>query len=165
MKIKAKFYITLIVALLASIVCSAEVYALSLEFLNHTDLDFGEMKMGEIKYDVPRDGLKIKCRTSAGTPGWRLKVRLDRPLTNIDDLSSIIPRENIYVYGITTSNDMNNSLLTTPTNLLREVTLYTGAAGEEETDITIKFQMELPPALKQGVFNTNFSDIVFTISE
>jgi len=142
-----------------------EAQALSIDFVNHSALDFGKMRMGDVKREVPFDGVDILCRASAGTPGWTLTVRMDHPMTHVNDFSAIIPRENLRWYGIRTTDANNTSLNTTLTSLQRETTVYTGAAGEEETTITLKFELRLPQELKQGVYDTSLSDIIFTLTE
>jgi hypothetical protein len=144
--------------------------ALSIDFLNYNIIDFGAMDMGQIENNFPSDGFLIKCTASTGTPGWTLTVKLEHPLTHETNTASQIPNTNFEWYLVSTS-DLNNQ----PTNInqLVEFTtydnttnpVYTGLAGEEETDLEIKFRLEIPSALEWGYYDTRFSSIVFTLTE
>jgi hypothetical protein len=131
--------------------------------LNFYSIDFGNMNMGDIKDDIPSIGLIITCTTDQGNP-WYLKIRNDYPLKHISNPASVIPNTNFKWYGVSTSDPTNTSLVTTREDFTYEKTIYSGAAGEgaSGTDITIKFELTLPPILQSGIYSTN---IVFTFTE
>ena len=144
--------------------------ALEIAFTNYDVIDFGEMNLGDIKYDIPRDGLIVKCTASTGTPGWTLTVRIDHPLTHESNIASEIPNTNFKWYLVSTS-DLNNQ----PTNIEQRVEfrtyddvqnpVYTGLANEDETELTLKFQLEIPRDLEWGYYDTHLGRIVFTLTE
>lgn len=136
-----------------------EAAAFSIE-LNYYSIDFGNMNMGGIKDDVPSDGLVITCTTNG--PSWTLKVRDDYPLRHVSNPASIIPDTNFKWYGISTSDATNTSLIMTHEDFTFEKTIYTGLVNELQTNITIKFELTLPPILQSGDYSTN---VVFTLSE
>jgi hypothetical protein len=151
------------------VICGSaqETKALGIEFTNYTAIDFGEMSAGDIKDEVPYERLIIRCTASSGTPGWTLKVKIDHPLTHESNPASIIPNTNFKWYLVNTSDANNN-----PTNLEQRTefttydqTVYTGLAGEAQTDIEMKFQLELPTVLQWGTYSTNYGKIVFTLTE
>jgi len=65
-------------------------------------------------------------------------------------------------YGVSTSNATNTSLVMTREDFTFEKLVYTGAAAEAQTDITMKFELTLPALLEYGNYTTN---IVFTLTE
>ena len=119
--------------------------------------------MGAIKEDIPSNGLVVTCTTDQGN-SWSLKIRDDYPLRHVSDPSSMIPNTNLKWYGLSTSDPSNTSLVTTREDFTIERTIYMGAAGEgaSGTNITMKFELTLPPALQSGTYGTN---IVFTLTE
>jgi len=164
-----KVHTIILVIGIVLVICGSaqETKALGIEFTNYTAIDFGEMSAGDIKDEVPDDGLIIRCTASAGTPGWTLKVKIDHPLTHESNPASLIPNTNFKWYLVSTS-DANNR----PTNLEQRTaleaydqTIYTGLAGEVQTDIKMKFHLELPTILQWGTYNTNYGKIVFTLTE
>lgn len=146
---------------------ASEAKALSIELTNYNIIDFGEMNPGDIKDDVPPDGLVVRCTASSGTSGWTLKIKIDHPLTHVDNPASIIPNTNFKWYVESTSDTDNTSA---NINQREEITTYdktayTGATSEEQTNITLKFQLELPPALQWGTYNTSYGHIILTLTE
>ena len=131
--------------------------------LNYFSVDFGNMDMGVIKDDVPPDGLVVTCTTDQNN-AWSLMIRNDFPLTHVSNPASLIPNTNFRWYGISTSVPSNTSLVLTREDFTYEKTIYSGTAGEvaSGTDITMKFELSLPPLLQSGVYSTN---IVFTFIE
>ena len=134
--------------------------------LNYFSIDFGNMDSGysgSFKDDVPSIGLVATCTTDEGN-AWFLNIRNDGPLTHVSNPASVIPNTYFRWYGISTSDPVNTSLVTAREDFTIERRVYSGAVGEgaSGTDITMKFELTLPPLLQSGSYDTN---IVFTFTE
>lgn len=143
-----------------------ETWALSIE-LSDSTIDFGEMNMGDIKDEVPIHGLNVMCTASPGTVGWTLRIKIEHPLTHVDNPASMIPNTNFKWYVVST-NDPNNiyaALYQRTEFMTYDQTVYVGNAGEEKTTIGMKFQLELPRAIQAGTYNTQYGKIVLTLTE
>ena len=65
--------------------------------IDRDDIDFGIMKPGQTKWDIPATGIKVNVKSNTGNP-WYLRIN------NTDDLSSgsaIIDNDNFFWYGWT----------------------------------------------------------------
>ncbi len=136
-------------------------YALFAIDLNYYSIDFGGMDMGDIKDDVPSNGLIVTLKTDQGNP-WFLRIRTDMPLTHVDNPSQVIPDTHFRWYGVSTSDVTNTTLVTSREDLTVEKTVYSGAAAETETDVTLKFELMLPALLQSGTYETT---VVLTLTE
>lgn len=136
--------------------------------LNLYSVDFGEMNMGvgEINTEIPPQGLDVECMTDAATPGWTLKIRNEYPFRHIFNPASVIPNTNFFWYSVGTTG--NTAQLTYPVNrridFNLEETIYTGAAAENRTTVTLKFELSLPESLilQSGTYETR---VVLTMTE
>ena len=162
-RLKARYFLW--VLFLAILSYPLESMALNIEFTNYNVIDFGTMNRGAIKDDIPTDGLVVRCTTGPATPGWTLKIKSEYPLTHESNPASMIPNTYFKWYGERTSDADNNSLVTMREDFTFEKTVYTGAAGEDQTDITLKFELTLPRDIQWGTYNTNHGRIVFTLTE
>lgn len=157
MKKKINLFLSFIFCIIFILSCD-EARALSIQLMNYTSLDFGSMNAGETKFDVPSNGLIVRCSHTSGK--WTLSIRDDYPLGNITNPASTIPNTNFKWYGVSTSDPSNTSLVTTHEDFTTEKQVYRARAGELSTDITMKFELILPPFLQSGTYKTN---VVFTL--
>lgn len=132
--------------------------------LNYYSIDFGNMDSGasgSYKDDIPPQGVGVTCATDQGN-AWFLKIRNDQPLTHASNPAATIPDTDFKWYGVSTSDPANNSLVTTREDFTVEKTVYSGAAAENQTTITMKFELTVPPVIQSGHYESN---IVFTFTE
>lgn len=125
------------------------------------EINFGQMSPGEIKGDIPSQGVTVRCISDQGN-AWYLRIRLDGQLTHIDSPSSVIPNSNFWWYGSSTTG--TGTLTTAQQNFLSEEIVYQAPVGEGSTgvDINIKFILELPHIIQSGSYG---STIVLTLIE
>lgn len=151
--------LTLIIALS----CVVRAEALSLN-LNLYSVDFGNMDMGDIKTEVPAQGLTVTATTTAATLGWTLRIRNEEPFRHESNPASVIPDTQFRWYAVSTTG--SETRFNYPVNQREDFTyeklIYTGVAGEEETDITLKFELDLPTLLQSGTYRTR---VIFTLTE
>lgn len=134
---------------------------LNLYSINFENMDSGAT--GSYRDNIPTQGLEVTCTTDQG-PAWFLNIRNDQPLTHTSNPASVIPDENFKWYGISTSDPINTSLVTTREDFTIERTIYRGAdnEGANGTTITMKFELTVPPIIQSGPYST---DVVFTFTE
>jgi len=160
---RVKFFVLAILFLVVFSYSDKAEAVFSIE-LNYYSIDFGDMNMGDYKDDVPSNGLIVTCTTDSGQQ-WTLKIRDEWPLSHVSNPASVIPDTRFKWYGLTTSDSATNtSLVTTREDFTFEKNIYTGNAGEgaNGTDITLKFELTLPPVLQSGTYATT---VVFTFTE
>lgn len=158
----------ILIALLLTILShTSDTEALSLEFTNYDIIDFDSMTRGAIKDEIPPDGFIIRCTAGPNTVGWDLSVKIEHPLTHESNPASIIPNTYFKWYGESTSNLTNNSLIMQQRVEFTtfDTLIYTGNVDEDQTDITLKFELTVPRDAQWGTYNTRFGDIVFTLTE
>ena len=135
----------------------------SIEIPETPYIDFGFADPGEILGDIPPDGLDIICTSDLGNP-WFLNIRLDTPLTNVNNPESTIDSENFFAYGISTTGQ--GVLVTERQDLRLDIprTLYSAPAGEglEGININIRFRLDIPRLIQSGRYTTQ---IIFTLTE
>ncbi len=156
-------FLVVITSVFIVVISCVRAEALSLN-LNLYSVDFGNMNMGDIKTEVPAQGLTVTATTSAATAGWTLKIRNEEPFRHQLNPASVIPNTQFRWYAVSTTG--SESRFTYPINQREDFTyeklIYTGVAGEEETDITLKFELALPPILQSGTYTTR---VIFTLTE
>jgi len=134
---------------------------LRLDFIRHGSLDFGDMRIGEIKSSIPSDGVVLRCETD-GTANWTLSIKMDEPLRNQADITSIIDKQNVRWRGLSSTTAANTSLARSYSDLNWESTVYKGIAGETSVDVTMEFQLAVPSIARQGLYS---GTITFTLTE
>lgn len=166
---RISIWCTLIAMLLTILLYTSEAEALGIEFAGEMTevINFGEMDSGSIESEMPTYGLIVRCTTGPTTGGWTLKIKIENELTHESNLASVIPNTNFRWYGVSTS-DLNNTSLNI--EYREEFTtydklVYTGDAKEDQTDITLKFELEIPRDIQWGTYDTRFGGIVFTLTE
>lgn len=150
---------------------SSRSEALSIYFTNYNIIDFGSVDLSggaTIIDDIPYDGLVIRCNAGPATPGWTLNVKIEQPLTHESNPAATIPNTYFKWYVEKTTGNRDN--VAYGINQPEEFTtydklVYTGTAGEDETDLKLKFQLELSPNLQWGTYSTRSGRIVFTLTE
>lgn len=164
---------SILIILMASAILlyPSEANALNIEFTNYNVIDFGSVDLSGgtvIIDDVPYDGLVIRCTAGPGTSGWMLEVKIEHELTHETNTASRIPNTNFRWYVESTTGNTNNIAPGVNQKVeftFDDVLVYTGDTGEDQTDITMKFHLELPPTLQWGTYNTKYGYIVFTLTE
>ena len=136
--------------------------------LNFFSIDFGNMDSGysgSYKDDIPSIGLTATCTTDQGS-AWSLLIRNDNPLRHNNYSSFEIDNANFRWYGTNVTGVLSSTARLTQTreDFIIERTVYSGIAGEgvSGTDITMKFELTMPPLFPSGIYETN---IVFTFTE
>lgn len=126
-----------------------------------TSVNFGVMKPGEIRGDIPFQGVTVRCTTDQGRP-WTLRIRLERPLANTNNSSSVIPSENFRWYGLNSTG--TGTLVTDEQDFLVERVAYTAPAGEGAggIEIKIRFKLNVPTNSQSGDYVTR---IILTFIE
>lgn len=130
--------------------------------IDRDDIDFGIMKPGQTKYDIPATGIKVNVKSNTGNP-WYLK------LNNTDDLSSgsaIISNDNFYWYGWT---EGKGKWYGTGTDQLTTTPIVAYASTDQEglnmpngTNNYFKFKLKVPQDQVGGRYETT---VQFTITE
>ena len=125
-------------------------------------IDFGRMKPGETKWNVPPSAINVVAKTNSGKP-WFLKVSNDSPFNSAN---YIIPNSNFYWSGWTDGagkwyGTANDQISTAPK------IVYASAAGEENnlpngTANHFKFKLAVPPNQAPGYYMTT---VKFTMTE
>ena len=125
-------------------------------------IDFGRMKPGETKWNVPPSAVNVVSKTNSGKP-WYLKVSDSAPFNSAENT---IPNNNFYWNGWTdgagkwygTANDQ----VSTAPNIV-----YGSGIGEENnlpngTANHFKFKLAVPPSQAPGFYMTT---VKFTMTE
>ena len=125
-------------------------------------IDFGKMKPGETKGNMPPEGVTVQAQTNNGKP-WYLKVCNGSPFSYGDEM---IPNNNFMWSGWTDGAGKwygtgNNKMTTTPT------IIYESAASEYNnlpngTNCRMKFRLKVPDDQAPGNYATT---VKFTMTE
>lgn len=125
-------------------------------------IDFGKMKPGEIKGNIPPEGVTVQAQTNNSKP-WYLKICNSSPFTYGDE---IIPNNNFMWSGWTDGSGKwygtgNNKMTTTPT------LIYESAVSEYNnlpagTSGHLKFRLKVPDDQAPGNYTTT---VKFTMTE
>ena len=131
--------------------------------LNTHSFDFGNVALGDSKFGVPADNLKVTCRSDQGSP-WTLQVK------GGGDLSSglfSIPLQNLKWFGTYTSGS-SSELITEATSLQTvDRTVYrSDASGDNSlsggTAVYMQFGITIPDTQPEGTYTTS---VVVTMTE
>jgi len=117
-----------------------------------TDLarvDFGLMSSGDVKDNVPWQGVTVKCTSDQGNP-WDLRIRMDSPFTHENNPSSIIANDRFWWYGANTTG--LGTLITSQSDFSVERIVYQAPMGEGTAGINvgIRFKLAVPPNAQSG---------------
>ena len=130
--------------------------------IDRDDIDFGVMKPGQNKYDIPATGIKVNVQSNSGNP-WFLRIN------DTDDLSSgsaFISNYNFFWYGWAEGSGSwygtgKDRMTTTP------VVAYASTNAEglnmpNGTNCYFKFKLKVPHKQVGGRYETT---VQFTITE
>ena len=130
--------------------------------LDRTDIDFGSMRPGDVKYDIPPTGIKVTSRSNSGQK-WSLKVSA---ATDFRDGDRVIENQNFYWYGWTEGAGKwygtgEDKFATLP------ITVYESTDSEginlpNGTNNFFKFKLALPQNQRAGQYATL---VKFTLTE
>lgn len=137
----------------------ASVFELSID---QGFIDFGRMKPGETKWNMPPAGIMIQAKTNGGKP-WYLKISNDAPFSSG---SNVIPNSGFSWYGWTNGSGKwygtgENTISVTPG------LVYSSGSGEDNnlpggTVNYMKFRLKVPNNQAPG----NYTTVVkFTMTE
>ncbi|MCX5749797.1 MAG: hypothetical protein NTZ10_06105 [Candidatus Saganbacteria bacterium] len=125
-------------------------------------IDFGRMKPGEVKWNIPPSGVTVTAKTNSGK-SWFLKVSASNPFSYG---SYMIPYSKFVWTGWTDGAGRwygtgNNIMTPTPS------LVYASALGEENnlpsgTNNHFKFKLSVPENQSPGVYTTT---VKFTMTE
>jgi hypothetical protein len=125
-------------------------------------IDFGRMKPGEIKWNIPSSAVNVVAKTNSGKP-WFLKISDSSPFNSANN---IIPNDNFYWSGWTDGagkwyGSANDTISTAPK------IVYASGAGEENnlpngTANHFKFKLAVPSSQAPGFYMTI---VKFTMTE
>ncbi len=125
-------------------------------------IDFGRMRPGETKWNIPASAVNVVAKTNSGKP-WYLKLSNDSPFNSAN---YIIPNSNFYWTGWTSGagkwyGTANDQMSTAPK------IVYASAAGEENnlpngTGNHFKFKLAVPENQAPGYYMTT---VKFTMTE
>lgn len=125
-------------------------------------VDFGRMKPGETKWNIPSSGISVTARTNSGKP-WYLKISSATPFSYGPNM---IPYSKFVWTGWTDGAGKwygtgNNSMTPTPS------LVYSSGLGEENnlpngTGNHFKFKLSVPENQAPGVYTTT---VKFTMTE
>ena len=125
-------------------------------------IDFGRMKPGDTKWNIPASGVTVTSRTNNGKP-WYLKVSSSSPFFSGNNF---IPNENFTWSGWTDGSGRwygtgNDAVLSSPK------IAYASGNGEENnlpngTVNHMKFKLAVPGSQAPGFYTT---DVTFTMTE
>jgi len=125
-------------------------------------VDFGKMKPGDTKWNMPSSGITITAKTNNGKP-WYLKVSNDSPFTSGSD---VIQNSNFMWSGWSDGSGVwygtgNDKIATTPT------LVYASGSGEDNnlpdgTNNHMKFKLAVPKNQRPGSYITT---VKFTMTE
>ena len=124
-------------------------------------IDFGYMNPTATKGDIPFQGLTVRCTSDQGNP-WQLRLRLETPLRHDNNPSQVIPSENFWWYGISTTG--SGTLVIDEQDFLIERVAYNAPAGEGASgiDIRLQFKLTIPSSAQSGPYSTR---IILTLIE
>lgn len=124
--------------------------------------DFETMKPGQVKDNVPREGIIVTSKTNTGNP-WYLKIANDNPLSSGP---YVIPDSNLIWYGWTDGKGTwygngNNAITLVPD------LMYASGATEvnnlpDGTNNHLKFKLTIPSGQPGGKY---LSNVVLTMTE
>lgn len=151
------FYLTILCLFFLTSVADA-TFTVELDL---TSVDFAVMKPGEIKGDLPIQGITVTCTTNQGNP-WFLRTHLENPLTHISNPFATISSENFFWYGYSTTG--SGMLVTDEQDFTEEKIIYTASAGEGTSgvDVKVRFKLRIPENAQAGQYDTR---IVLTLIE
>ena len=125
-------------------------------------IDFGRMRPGETKWNIPASAVNVVARTNSGKP-WYLKISNTSPFNSGTD---VIPNSNFYWSGWTSGagkwyGSAQDQMSTAPK------IVYAGTAGEENnlpdgTANHFKFKLAVPANQAPGFYMTT---VKFTMTE
>ncbi|MEK7375826.1 MAG: hypothetical protein AABZ57_01480 [Candidatus Margulisiibacteriota bacterium] len=125
-------------------------------------VDFGRMKPGETKWNMPSSGVNVVAKTNNGKP-WYIKVSNSSPLNSANN---IIPNNNFYWSGWTDGTgkwygSASDQISTAPK------IVYGSGVGEENnlpngTANHFKFKLAVPSNQAPGFYMTT---VKFTMTE
>lgn len=152
--------ILLLIALFIFFLTSTASAAFSI-VLDLNSIDFANMKPGQIRGDLPSQGITVTCTSDQGNP-WYLRICVKEPLTHMGNPSSIIPNENFLWYGLETTG--TGTLVTAEQDFTEERIAYTAPAGEGASgvDIKLRFKLKIPQTVQSGDYAT---EITLTLIE
>ncbi len=164
---KRLFFILIVSISIVALYVSPTDAAFELTITQHSEgIHFGNMDMGSIKYDIPKNGLIVSCLTDS-TVGWTLDIEAQEELasTSASGRLSTIPNA-IFRWYVESATPGNTSYTPEQRNdfQLRR-TVYTGLNGETQADITMKFELVLPTLFQAGTYTIGADRIVFTLTE
>ncbi|MCX5726605.1 MAG: hypothetical protein NT030_05455 [Candidatus Saganbacteria bacterium] len=125
-------------------------------------VDFERMVQGEVKEDVPPQGLQVTCKSNDPDAPWYLKISDTSPLTYGPDT---IPNSHFYWYGYSSGSGTwygtgEDNLSTAP--VLAYSSPSSGLNLPGGTVCQFKFKLELPPDQEPGPYSTT---VQFTMTE
>jgi len=137
----------------------ATVFEISID---RTDIDFGDMRPGEAKYDIPATGIKINSKTNTGNK-WYLLVN---DLTELRSGDRFIDNKYFSWYGWTEGQGKwfgtgENQVSLVPFTVY-ESTVDEGINLPDGTNNFIKFKLDLPKDQPAGRYETT---VRFTLTE
>ncbi|MFA5880015.1 MAG: hypothetical protein WC860_07565 [Candidatus Margulisiibacteriota bacterium] len=137
----------------------ATVFAISLD---RTDIDFGEMRPGEVKYDIPATGIKVTTKTNTGNK-WYLLINT---LTELRAGDRYIDNKYFGWYGWTEGQGKwfgtgDNSITLNPFTVY-ESSVDEGLNLPNGTNNIFKFKLDLPKDQPAGRYEAS---VRFTLTE
>lgn len=150
----------LLVSLSALAWSAPQALALSL-VVDRTEVDFGTLQLGEVRSDVPPEGLRLTCKTD-GLGAWQLLLSQLEPMSNELNPTQVIPETNLRWYGVSTTG--SGTLVREETDVTQERVIYTGTAAEGSggIEVVVKFLLIAPQWTQMGRYRTR---LLFTLTE
>jgi hypothetical protein len=125
-------------------------------------IDFGSMKPGEAKDNVPGEGIIVTAKTNTGNP-WYLKISNDSPLSSGP---YVIPNSNFIWYGWTDGAGTWYGTGTNPLTFAPELMYASGVSEKNNmpdgTNNHLKFKLTIPRGQPGGKY---MSTVKLTLTE
>lgn len=129
--------------------------------IDRSEFDFGVLHLGEVRRDIPPEGLRLVCTTD-GLNAWQLLVTQLEPMAHEHNPTQVIPETNLRWYGVSTSG--SGTLAREESDFSQERAVYTGLSteGTGGVDIVMKFALLAPRWTQMGRYRTR---LLFTLTE
>lgn len=129
--------------------------------IDRSDFNFGLLQLGEVRRDVPPEGLRLVCTTD-GLGSWQLLVTQLEPMAHEQNPMQVIPETNFRWYGVSTTG--SGTLTREESDVSQERAVYTGtsAEGPGGVEIVMKFALVAPRWTQMGRYRTR---LLFTLTE
>ncbi|MBU0479262.1 hypothetical protein KKC91_11945 [bacterium] len=156
-----KIVVIIIFFLIAVFFFNAEAKAEFTIQVDRYSIDFGNLDLGEVRSDVPSDGLEITCTSDLGNP-WELRISNIQPLVHVYNPTQFIPDTNFRWYSVSTTG--GGVLESEEKDFTQERVIYSAPLGEGTTGtrVVVKFKLIVPQMVQAGRYETR---IIITMTE